>query len=354
MDVLLTFINETKKNIEELKNYNESETKQAFILRILEFLGWNIYNVNEVKPELGLGNIKVDYSLIIKSKNKVFIEVKKPTEELENHQDQLLQYSFKTGVALAVLTNGISWWFYLPLRGGDWTERKFFVIDFDRQTPEHIAGKFESLLSKENVESDIALQNAEEIIKNKEKVENIRQSINKVWERILTEPSSQLVELLSDEIEKESGYRPEEQFIKEYLKNKIEELPPEPPPTKPKPAPSIKAEKKHLAAKKIELNKEGIFSFLSLILKTSVYARHFFEALTEEDGKILHSEMRKEMKKRYVKFHEKGLGGLMGALNKSYSNVREIVRSEIDFSTGEDYWILDGKILNYFKEYFRR
>ena len=46
---------------------------------------------------------------------------------------QLLDYSFRQGVELAILTNGKTWWFYLPTKKGDWKARKFYTIDIIQQ-----------------------------------------------------------------------------------------------------------------------------------------------------------------------------------------------------------------------------
>ena len=93
---------------EQITTFDEATTKQAIILRLLLELGWHIFDTEEVKPEYSVPNKRVDYSLRINNVNKVFLEVKKVTEDIERHQNQLLDYSFQEGVKLAVLTNGIS------------------------------------------------------------------------------------------------------------------------------------------------------------------------------------------------------------------------------------------------------
>ena len=48
--------------------------------------------------------------LLINQKKRVFLEVKRASENLESHEKQLLEYSFTEGIDLAVLTNGLVWW----------------------------------------------------------------------------------------------------------------------------------------------------------------------------------------------------------------------------------------------------
>ena len=64
----------------------------------------------------------------------MFIEVKRARVNLEDHQQQLLEYCFQEGVRLAVLTNGRTWWLYLPLQAGSWEQRRFLTIDLESQT----------------------------------------------------------------------------------------------------------------------------------------------------------------------------------------------------------------------------
>ena len=45
-----TFINELKSN-KKLSSFDEASTKQAVVLRLLSFLDWDIFNVDEVYPD---------------------------------------------------------------------------------------------------------------------------------------------------------------------------------------------------------------------------------------------------------------------------------------------------------------
>ena len=188
---------------EQIASFDEATTKQAIILRILSELGWNIFNTNEVKPEYSVGGRRVDYSLRLNDVNKVFLEVKKVNEDLENHQQQLLDYSFQEGIRLAVLTNGISWWFYLPLNEGNWEQRKFFAIDIMQQQPEDTSKRFVEFLSRDNVRSEFAVKVAETLLKGRVKETEIRQNLPKAWNKILSGPHELLVELINETLEKD-------------------------------------------------------------------------------------------------------------------------------------------------------
>ena len=149
------------RNVEQ---YDEASAKQTLILPILKELGWDPFNRDEVYPEYPLDDKKLDYCLKIGTVPKVFIEAKKPAEELERHEEQLLQYSFKHNVGLAILTNGIVWWFYLPIsKESIWRERKFIAIDIKNQEPSDTNANFIFYLDKGRVAAGSAIEQAEDI-----------------------------------------------------------------------------------------------------------------------------------------------------------------------------------------------
>jgi len=215
---LIALIN-VLKNDKRLKHFDEAAIKQGVVLKILSTLGWDTFNVDEVSPEYSVKGKRVDYALRHGEHNKVFIEVKKGGEHLENSQEQLLNYSFQEGVRLAVLTNGISWWFYLPLHEGSWEQRKFYTIEIYDQDVEDIASKFIAFLSRENVISDKAVENAENIYRSKQKQILIKKTLPKAWQKLLTEPDELLVELLAETTEKLCGYRPDNEMVENFLSN---------------------------------------------------------------------------------------------------------------------------------------
>ena len=215
------------KNIQSdrrIVSFDEAATKQAVILRILSGLGWNPFNIDEVHPEFSVGGKRVDYALRHNNYNKVFIEVKKIGEDLEKHQEQLLNYSFQEGVKLAILTNGITWWFYLPLHEGGWEQRKFYTVEVYDQNSEEITQKFVDFLSKENVISGKSIENAENIYKGKQKQYLIEETLPKAWSKIIEGPDEDLMELIAETTEKLCGYKPEYTIVERFITSNIQKI----------------------------------------------------------------------------------------------------------------------------------
>jgi len=199
----------------------EEATKQGVVLPILSELGWNCFNVNEVSPEYSVGNGRVDYCLQMKQKSMVFIEVKRASENLERHERQLLNYSFERGIDLAVLTNGLTWWFYLPMEKGGWDERKFFSIDITKQKVSHLAKYFTMFLNRANVLDGAAIVFAKRIKKGREKNTAIKKAIPNAWNQLIEEPDELLLEIFSERVESISGYEPEIQQLVNYLNKTV-------------------------------------------------------------------------------------------------------------------------------------
>jgi len=200
-----------------LLHSGEQATKQGVILPILSHLAWDRDNIREVMPEFPVGNRSVDYCLKLDEKKAVFIEVKRINEELERHQEQLLEYAFRDGVELAVLTNGLSWWLYLPLLEGSWSQRKFFVIDLEQQELASVAQHFREFLSRMAVASGSAAERARAVHASREKARNINEIIPRAWHQLCQQPDELLLELFADKVESLCGHRPTEDVLAEFL-----------------------------------------------------------------------------------------------------------------------------------------
>lgn len=210
---------------EKLKaqHFTEDKLKKDVILRILQELGWDIFG-EEVKPEFRVEKRRVDYALVLPNDKKVFIEVKKPTEDLDTltHQEQLLDYAFKSGVELALLTNGRAWWFYLPLMPGDWADRKAFTIDLIEQPTDMVVSNLSALLERDDVLSGKAIEYAKTAFESKKRERLVRKYIPKAWEKMIMTPDIELIKLLRENVSNMCGYNPTEDECVKYLKTQVQ------------------------------------------------------------------------------------------------------------------------------------
>src|SRR4030065_1047299 len=88
--------------------YNESETKTGFIEPLLQALGWNTQDRNEVGLEEKISRGRVDYSLKIKGSPKIYIESIPPRARLNKTEtiSQAITYGYnKRSVPWVLLTD---------------------------------------------------------------------------------------------------------------------------------------------------------------------------------------------------------------------------------------------------------
>ena len=198
---------------------DEASVRQGVVLRILADLGWQPFDLAEVTPEFGVGTGRVDYCLRISGRNKVFIEVKRGGENLSPHQDQLLRYSFERGVGLATLTNGLDWWFYLPLQEGSWEQRRFSAISITSTDNDAVQTVFNNALSKNGVASGSAIEYAENLLDQQRRAMLVNATLPKAWQALIAEPDSLLVDLLSETVERIAQVRPDDSQVRDFIQN---------------------------------------------------------------------------------------------------------------------------------------
>jgi len=217
---ITAFIEELKSN-KKLATFDEASTKQAVVLRLLSFLGWDIFNVEEVYPDYSVGSSSVSYALRVRNANKVFIEVKRVHRSLDNHQKDLVNLGMRDGVNLAILTNGITWWFYLITATGNWKQKWFYTIDIFKQKPDAFVGQLIDLLYKDKVAKGQSLKAAKTLFQAK-KQKLAADFLPEAWNQILTQPNKIFVELLSETTEKLCHYKVDTKTVEEFLQKRVD------------------------------------------------------------------------------------------------------------------------------------
>jgi hypothetical protein len=217
---ITSFIDELKSN-KKLATFDEASTKQAVVLRLLSFLGWDIFNVEEVYPDYAVGTATVSYALQTKNSNKIFIEVKKAQKKLDDHQKDLVNIGTRDGANLVILTNGITWWFYLIAATGSWQQKLFYKIDIVKQKPDAFVGQLINLLDKEKVANGQSLKAAKTIFQEK-KQKLAADFLPEAWNQILSRPNKILVELLSETTEKLCRYKVDSKIVEEFLHKRMD------------------------------------------------------------------------------------------------------------------------------------
>ncbi len=90
--------------------HNETATRDTLIGPLLDALGWNTRDLNQVYPNYPIGKNKADYVLLNSNKICVVVEAKAIDTPLDSAAlSQALGYAFDTKAPFYVVTNGARW-----------------------------------------------------------------------------------------------------------------------------------------------------------------------------------------------------------------------------------------------------
>lgn len=122
------------KQIEHITT--EEATKNAFVMPLVNALGYNVFDPTEVVPEFtaDIGTKKgekVDYAIMRDGEPSILMECKRCETELRDcHASQLYRYFSVTPARFGVLTNGLVYEFYSDIEEQNkMDEKPFFVFD---------------------------------------------------------------------------------------------------------------------------------------------------------------------------------------------------------------------------------
>lgn len=139
----------------------EEATKTAVIMPLIQALGFDIFNLNEVTPEFvaDVGTKKgekVDFVLKIDGKPAILVEAKPISASLGSAQySQLFRYFSVADARLAILTNGREIWFFSDTDERNKMDKKpFFIFDlqsFDESQVKDLSRFHKSVFNIESV-----------------------------------------------------------------------------------------------------------------------------------------------------------------------------------------------------------
>jgi hypothetical protein len=110
----------------------EEATKTAFILPLLSYLGYDVFDPSEVVPEfvadIGIKQgEKIDYAIMRDGKPALLIECKHWKKNLNVFEGQLIRYFQVSRTRFGILTNGIEYRFYSDLDRPNVMDEKPFL-----------------------------------------------------------------------------------------------------------------------------------------------------------------------------------------------------------------------------------
>lgn len=213
-----------KADIEDIRNgiklgryKNEASVSMGIILRLLNSLGWPIFDSSQVSPEYALGSGRVDYALCHPPGKPIILIEAKNLGDASGAERQLFEYAFHQGIPMAILTDGQEWNFFLPGEQGAYHERCIYKLDLMVRGIDECCRIFERYLNRSEVISGAAIANAKDDYRNVSKQRQIEIALPQAWAELLKEQDEILVELLADKVETLCGFKPDPDVVRKYL-----------------------------------------------------------------------------------------------------------------------------------------
>jgi len=181
---------------DDLKEY---PTRTIFIAVLLQALGWDVTNPDEVHEEYPtIDGKSVDYALKIDEKPVLFLEAKPLNDPLTDVKSitQVVGYAANAGVAWCVLTNGVIYKVYYSYAKAEAPEKLAFEVSVDPKenqgmTVQQIAERL-SLLSRDSMGKGVL----DELGKEAFAMGKIRKALDKIF----ADPPSTFVRLVRSTI----------------------------------------------------------------------------------------------------------------------------------------------------------
>ncbi|MFW9972905.1 MAG: DUF5655 domain-containing protein [Candidatus Odinarchaeota archaeon] len=134
---------------------NEEDTRGILIDPMLQALGWNIFDLNEISrnSKTSSGGY-IDYILKYNGR-QIYVEAKPLSSELtQKFQIQATNYAYEDNITYCVLTNGNRYQIFETFKKGTVSERLLIDISLDdEKVPIEKKIKFLNFISKENIKN---------------------------------------------------------------------------------------------------------------------------------------------------------------------------------------------------------
>lgn len=205
---------------------SEAAVSTGVVLRILQALGWPVFDTTVVYPQYPVkvprGNTRHEDLALCRSDGQplVFIEIK-AVGKLAGADVQLFEYAFHQGVSFAVLTDGQEWHFYLPMEPGSYDERSVYKLDILEQDDDECIARFNRYLAMENVLQERNMENARHDRNAANRHSRIETALPRAWQQLIADSDNALTEILADKVEDLCGFKPDLDTCADFLKDSI-------------------------------------------------------------------------------------------------------------------------------------
>jgi hypothetical protein len=149
---------------------NEEHVRLSLVARVVQELGWDIWNPTEVFTEFKAtkkeDHTRVDVALFTRDfeDTAIFIECKGVgafATDLAAVERQLRDYNRDHTALFTIITDGRHWRFYFSFTSGEFKDKLFCKFDLQQDGLEEVAGYLDTFLRRDNITNHSARQKAE-------------------------------------------------------------------------------------------------------------------------------------------------------------------------------------------------
>ena len=245
-ELLADMLADIKAKLQNGDYKNEEHIRLSLVARVLQNLGWDIWNPKEVNTEFIVvpneDKTRVDVALFLRPfAPAVFIEIKDVGQiqgRLAHIERQLRDYNRNNTAMFTIITDGREWRFYFSQTGGEFSKKCFETFDFAEDNLNDIEESLATFLKKSEIENGNAKSKAENYLQKNQKQQTAEDCLPEARRRISEPPYPSLpIALVSLVCEKGISITQDEavKFIKEADERKSSVPIASPPPQTPTP-----------------------------------------------------------------------------------------------------------------------
>jgi len=206
---------------------NEEQVRLNLVCRLLQKLGWDIWNTKELYPEFLVARnedaTKVDLALFLNSYSppSVFIEVKAVGEFPRNKEKieiQLRDYNRNNTAPFSIATDGKMWYLYYSQTGGEFPNKCFKIIDILHDNLEDVELYFSAFLSRKEIESGSARLEAEKYLRLSQEQKAMEDCLSQARRKVQEPPFPALPDCLIDLVRAKDFIISKEKAV-DFIKN---------------------------------------------------------------------------------------------------------------------------------------
>jgi hypothetical protein len=224
------------KKLREGAYQNEEHVRLSLVARILQDLGWDIWNPRQVNAEFAPtraeDNTRVDFALFSTSQTpSVLIEVKAVGKiaNLEQAERQLRDYNKNFSAPFCLITDGRVWRFYYPQTAGEFSEKCFKVLDLLADDLNDTESALKAFLSKSAIANGDAEKEAKILLKLTRTQRAMEECLPRARRLTQEPPYPSLPDALITLVA-EVGFQINRQDAEDFISKPRREMPPQPPP----------------------------------------------------------------------------------------------------------------------------